>query len=92
MLLNKKFIALVAITLSVSACSSARKKETPELSEYEGKKIALVTVEGKPTARRVVEVALINQLRERGTFIIIPSREVESQISPDRGSRVKAVI
>ena len=66
------------IAVGISGCSSAKKKDTPELSEYEGKKIALVSVEGKRTAKKLVEVALINQLQEKGTFIIVRKEDIDS--------------
>ena len=58
------------------ACSSAPKKE-PELSRFLGKKIALVSLQAEPTAKTIVEVALVNQLVKRGTFILISQEEVQ---------------
>lgn len=60
------------------ACSSTQKKTTPELNSLEGKKVALVSIAGEETARKIVEVALVNQLIQDGTFILIPKQEVEN--------------
>lgn len=58
------------------ACSTA-KKTKPELSDLEGRKVALIDVEGESTSRKVAEVALINQLMKRGSFVLIPKEDVE---------------
>lgn len=68
--------SLVVCSLIVSGCSSTPRIQ-PELSDYEGKKIALVEVKGKRTAKRVAEVALINQLSKRGTFILLNKKDLE---------------
>jgi hypothetical protein len=71
-------VAFVAVLLPiVAACSHAQKK-TPELSKLEGKKVALIEVTGEDTARRVAEVALINQLTNRGTFYLVSKEDVEA--------------
>lgn len=62
--------------VSSSSCSSAPKKTTPELSHLLGKKIALMEVLGESTARSVVEVALINQVQQKGTFILISKQDL----------------
>ncbi len=77
MVLRISFFTLLALLgLSWSACSSAPRK-TPELSALIGKRVALVDVEGEPSERKIVEIALINQLVKRGSFIVIAKNEVE---------------
>ena len=69
-------------SLALVDCSHARKK-TPELSELEGKRVALIDIDGETTARSIVEVALINQLVARGTFEIIAKEEVnKARLAP----------
>ncbi len=76
---------------ALAACSSAP-KTTPELSRLEGRKVALVEVTGEATARAVFEVALVNQIREHGSFILVSKQDTErarqapgTQISDWRG-------
>jgi hypothetical protein len=69
---------LGAIALSLQACSSAKKKTTPVLSDMNGKKVALISVDGEETPKKIVEVALVNQLVQRGTFILVPKPDVEA--------------
>jgi hypothetical protein len=61
-----------------AACSSAKKKTTPELGELEGHKVAVVEIDGEETARKVAQVALINQLVQKGSFEIVPKQDVEA--------------
>ncbi|MCM2278683.1 MAG: hypothetical protein NDJ89_11470 [Oligoflexia bacterium] len=61
----------------LAGCSTAR-KETPELNTMVGKKVALVDVDAEATDRSIIEVALVNQLRERGTFILVPKQDVDT--------------
>ena len=59
------------------SCSSAKKKSTLQLDELSGKKVALVSIDAEDTAKKIIEVALINQIVERGTFILISKQEIE---------------
>jgi hypothetical protein len=66
----------MAFTLLLVGCSAKKVRTTPELSKLEGKKVALVDVEGEETARNVVEVALVNQLVRTGYFEIVPKTDI----------------
>lgn len=69
---------IIFVFLFKSGCSHEKPKTTPELSKLEGKKVALVEIEGEHTAQTIVEVALVNQLLETGTFTLISKKEVEA--------------
>ncbi len=69
-------VASVALA-GATGCSSAKKK-TPELSRLEGKKVALISIDGEKTSRSIVEVALVNQLMKRGSFELVGKREVDA--------------
>lgn len=74
---------LLAAVFLVTGCSSLRKK-TPELSEMEGKKVALVEIESEATERKIIEVALVNQLVQHGSFILVSREEIEkARRAPD---------
>lgn len=68
--------AAVTMLALAASCSSTHKKDV-ELSRLEGKKVALIEVDGEDTARKVVEVALVNQLLERGSFELVNKRDVQ---------------
>lgn len=70
------WIAVGLVALNLFSCASVKKKE-PELSELEGKKVALVEVDGEETARKVVEVSLVNQLIQNGTFLLVSKGELQ---------------
>ncbi len=72
-----RFLGIAFLAVSLNACSSAKKKTEPELALLEGKRVALLEVAGESTARKIVEVSLVNQLLKRGTFILVPKQEVE---------------
>ncbi len=72
----RTFVCLL-ICIFALGCASTTKKTTPELSQLQGKKVALVEIEGEPGSKAIVEVALINQLLQRGTFTIASKQEVE---------------
>lgn len=74
--LKRFLIGLVAGALALS-CSSTPKK-TPELSKMEGKKVALIEIEGESTSRSIVEVALVNQLLQHGSFVLVSKQDVEA--------------
>ncbi len=67
----------LVIGLCLGACSTAKRK-TPQLSDFEGKSVALVDIEGEASERSVVEVALINQLAKHGSFVLVNKREIEA--------------
>ena len=71
------FIGFIA-AIAFASCKTAPKKTTPELAKLAGKKVALVSVEAEDSARSMVEVALVNQLVQRGTFILVSQQDVEA--------------
>jgi hypothetical protein len=71
--------------LFLVSCSTGKKKTEPELSSLRGKKVALVGVDGEDTARKVIEVSLVNQLVQRGTFILISKQDLEqARLAPEQ--------
>lgn len=80
---------IAALTLSLLyllGCSGRKSKETLDLSDVKGKKVALVDIDGgEDTEQAVIETALINQLVKRGTFILISKQAVEAaKAAPDQ--------
>lgn len=73
-----KALILGTCVFSLVSCSTAKKKTVPELAALHGKKVALVDVDAEPTARKVVEVALVNQLLQKGTFLLVSKQDVET--------------
>jgi hypothetical protein len=74
----RKGLSLGMLFLIACSSSQVKKKESHELSALEGKKVALISVEGEETSRKIVEVALINQLVQKGTFDLVSKRAVET--------------
>lgn len=68
----------MVFSLLLAGCSGKKIRTTPELSRLEGKKVALVEVEGEETARNIVEVALVNQLMRTGYFELISKQDLQS--------------
>lgn len=61
----------------LAGCASTPRK-TPELSSMVGKKVALVELDGEASSRSIIEVSLVNQLRQRGTFLLLPKQDIEA--------------
>ncbi len=69
---------LSPILLSLGCSSAQKAQKVSALSGLEGKKIALISVEGEETSKKIVEVALVNQLIRKGSFNLVPKQEVEA--------------
>jgi hypothetical protein len=67
---------VIALSIFLVACSGKKVRTTPQLSKLEGKKVALVEVDGEETAKNIIEVALVNQLARTGYFEIIPKSDI----------------
>jgi hypothetical protein len=68
----------VLFCLLLAACSGKKVRTTPELAKLEGKKVALVEVDGEETARNIVEVALVNQLVRTGYFELVSKQDLQA--------------
>ncbi len=69
-----------SVSLIAVGCSSAKKRPENEarLSDFAGKKIAIIEITGETTGQRIAEVALINQIRKRGTFVLVSKKDVST--------------
>ena len=67
----------------LAGCSSSQKKNSSDdvapiaLSQLHGKKIVLSEIHGESTAKKIIEVALVNQLVKEGSFILLAKKEIE---------------
>jgi len=71
------FAVLTGIFFGLVACSSPKKKAELTFKDIEGKKVALVSIEAEPTAKKIIEVSLVNELIQNGSFILISKQELE---------------
>ncbi|MCM2323728.1 MAG: hypothetical protein NDJ90_10755 [Oligoflexia bacterium] len=69
---------LVMLWISGLAGCASTPRKTPELSSMVGKKVALVELDGEASSRSIIEVSLVNQLRQRGTFLLLPKQDIEA--------------
>ncbi len=74
---NNKWRFVFSWLVVLCSCSTTAKKNIPEFDKLHGKKVALVEIQGEPTARKIVEVALINQIVRKGTFQLVSKQEVD---------------
>ena len=85
-----RFGCIVLLLVSITACSGKKKRPSEEgLSDQEvaannldfdqikGRKIALLSISGEQTGRKIVEVALVNQIKKRGTFSMVSKQSIE---------------
>ena len=74
---RNSFAVLTGIFFGLVACSSPKKKAELTFKDIEGKKVALVSIEAEPTAKKIIEVSLVNELIQNGSFILISKQELE---------------
>ena len=71
-------LSLLALCLVwLTGCASGKKKSEEIFPELVGKKIALASIEGEDSAKKIAEVAVINQLVKKGSFILISKQDFE---------------
>ena len=68
---------LAGVFFGLAACSSPKKKADLTFKDIEGKKVALVSIEAEPTAKKIIEVSLVNELIQNGSFILISKQDLE---------------
>ena len=77
--INKVRLLVFSLVLcGLMGCSSAKKKNEEIFTELDGKKIALASIEGDDSAKKIVEVAVINQLVKKGSFTLISKQDFEA--------------
>jgi hypothetical protein len=85
-LLKGNLIAAVLLLALANGCAGKKAADRVDLSEIQGKKVALISIEGgEASARSIIETALVNQLMQRGTFILVSKQDVaEARRAPDQ--------
>lgn len=89
MKLHRQLLAFGSTFLALfgAGCSTAP-KTLPELSRMNGKKVALVAIEGEATEIKIIEVALVNQLMAHGSFFLISKEDLtKARNAPDQDPR-----
>lgn len=87
----KTFTLLVMAAISVSACSK-KKTDTLTRRSLEGKRVAVATIEGgDSTTKKIIEVALVNEIVDKGRFEIVNREDVQKALEnyPAASDRVR---
>jgi len=78
------FSGLITLSLISLFAGCSGKKNADEITVERhipetvvGKKVALMEIEGESFQRSSIEVALVNQLKKNGTFILLNKRDIE---------------